>query len=203
MISEGELPPMPVYVDSPLAINATEIFRKYFHYLDDETHEFMRTGKHPALTFTSLSYTHSVEESKAINYSEMPSVIIAASGMCEAGRILHHLVHNIEDERNTICIVSWQAPHTLGRRLVEKQPIVKIFGEEVPLKAEVATINGLSAHAGQDMLVKYAASAANEHLKEIYLVHGDAEAAVPLLEKLHGIGFNNVHYPERMEVAEL
>ena len=203
MISEGELPPMPVYVDSPLAINATEIFRKYSHYLDDETHEFVRTGKRPALTFPGLSYTRSVEESKAINYSETPSVIIAASGMCEAGRILHHLVHNIEDERNTICIVSWQAPHTLGRRLVEKQPIVKIFGEEVPLKAEVATINGLSAHAGQDMLVKYAASTANEHLKEIYLVHGDAEAAAALLEKLHGIGFNNVHYPERMEVAEL
>lgn len=202
MIREGELPRMPVYVDSPLAINATEIFRKYPEYFDDETHEFMSSGQHPALTFPGLSYTRTVEASKAINASKTPSVIISASGMCEAGRILHHLIHNIEDERSTICIVSWQAPYTLGRRLVERQPKVRIFGEEKPLRAEVAIVNGLSAHAGQDFLVKYAEKAHTEKLKDIFLVHGDEDAATTLKENLSTKSIRNVHYPERMTVVE-
>jgi metallo-beta-lactamase family protein len=202
MIREGELPAMPVFVDSPLAINATEIFRKYPEYFDDETHEFMSSGQHPALTFPGLSYTHSVEASKAINASKTPSVIISASGMCEAGRILHHLIHNIEDERNTICIVSWQAPNTLGRRLAERQPKVRIFGDEVSVRAEIAIVNGLSAHAGQDVLVQYAEQAVTEKLKDIYLVHGDEDAATALTENLSIKGILNVHYPERMTVVE-
>jgi metallo-beta-lactamase family protein len=202
MIREGELPRMPVYVDSPMAINATEVFRKYPDYFDDETHEFMSSGQHPALTFPGLSYTRSVEASKAINISKTPSVIISASGMCEAGRILHHLIHNIEDERNTICIVSWQAPNTLGRRLAERQPRVRIFGDEVPVRAEIAIVNGLSAHAGQDLLAKYAEQAVTDKLKDIYLVHGDEDAATALKENLSRKGINNVHYPERMNVVE-
>jgi metallo-beta-lactamase family protein len=202
MIREGELPAMPVYVDSPLAINATEIFRKFPEYFDDETHEFMSSGQHPALTFPGLSYTRSVEASKAINASKTPSVIISASGMCEAGRILHHLIHNIEDERNTICIVSWQAPNTLGRRLAERQPKVRIFGDEVSVRADIAIVNGLSAHAGQDLLIKYAEHAVTEKLMDIYLVHGDEDAATALKENLSIKGIRNVHYPERMTVVE-
>ncbi|MBM3138188.1 MAG: MBL fold metallo-hydrolase, partial [Chloroflexi bacterium] len=175
---------------------------KYPEYFDDETHEFMSSGQHPALTFPGLSYTRTVEASKAINASKTPSVIISASGMCEAGRILHHLIHNIEDERSTICIVSWQAPYTLGRRLAERQPKVRIFGEEKPLRAEVAIVNGLSAHAGQDFLVKYAEKAHSEKLKDIFLVHGDEDAATTLKENLSTKGIRNVHYPERMTVVE-
>ncbi len=201
MISAGELPRIPVFVDSPLAINASEIFMKYPDYYDDETHDFMRTGRHPALTFPGLKYTRAVAESKAINARDDPMVIISASGMAEAGRILHHLIHNIEDARNTICIVSWQAPHTLGRRLAERQKRVRIFGEEVQVRAEIATIGGLSAHGGQTMLLDYAQSANANGLKQIYLVHGDAKPAQILMEKMRERGIGKVHFPERGEIA--
>jgi len=202
MISDGELPGMPVFVDSPLAINASEIFQKHPDYYDDETHEFMRTGRHPALTFPGLQYTRRVEESKAINERDDPMVIISASGMAEAGRILHHLIHNIEDKKNTICIVSWQAPYTLGRRLAERQKRVRIFGEEVEVKAEIATIGGLSSHAGQYKLLDYAEAANQNGLKHIHLVHGDADAAKVLMEKMRERGITKVSFPERGEVAE-
>ncbi|HEY60104.1 MAG TPA: MBL fold metallo-hydrolase [Anaerolineae bacterium] len=202
MVSEGSLPRLPVFVDSPMAINATEVFRKHIDYFDDETHEFMRTGKHPALTFEGLKYTRSVAESKAINEIDQPMVIISASGMAEAGRILHHLVRNIEDPKNTVVIVSWQAPHTLGRRIAERQKYVRIFGEEHPLRAEVATIGGFSAHAGQDMLLRYA-QATKSTLKGLFLVHGDPKAAGVFREKLAENGFTNVHYPQQGEVMEI
>ena len=203
MISDGEIPRIPVFVDSPLAINASEIFRAHPEYYDDETHEFMRTGHHPALDFPGLRYTRPVAESKEINEMDEPMVIISASGMAEAGRILHHLIHNIEDPRNTICIVSWQAPYTLGRRLAERQPKVRIFGEEVEVKAEIATIGGLSAHAGQDFLLDYAQSAADNGLKHIFLVHGEEDAASILMRKMKDRGIQPVSFPEYGEVAEL
>jgi len=130
-------------------------------------------------------------------------VIISASGMAEAGRILHHLIHNIEDARNTICIVSWQAPYTLGRRLAERQKRVRIFGEEVAVRAEVATIGGLSAHGGQRMLLDYARAADGNGLKNIFLVHGDEKPAQVLMEKMHEEGINNVRFPERGEIVEI
>jgi len=202
MITEGELPRIPVFVDSPLAINATEIFMKYPDYFDDETHQFMQTGRHPALNFPGLKYTRKVEESKAINLMDEPVVIISASGMAEAGRILHHLIRNVEDPKNTICIVSWQAPHTLGRRIVERRKTVRIFGDEVRLRAEVATIGGLSAHGGQLMLLDYAQAAAANGLKQIFLVHGDEKPAQALTEKLQAVGIAQVSYPDRGEVVE-
>jgi metallo-beta-lactamase family protein len=201
MIADGELPRIPVFVDSPLATNATDIFKKHPDYFDDETHEFMQTGHHPALSFPGLSYTRSVEESKTINQMDEPMVIISASGMCEAGRILHHLAHTIEDPRNTVCIVSWQAPNTLGRRLAERQPVARIYGEEFRVRAEVATIGGLSAHGGQDMLVRYAQAASANGLKQIYLVHGEEAPAQILTEKLAEAGITLVRYPDRGEVA--
>jgi len=203
MISAGELPRMPVFVDSPLAINATEIFMKYPDYYDDETHAFMRTGRHPALTFPGLKYTRAVAESKAINRRDEPMVIISASGMAEAGRILHHLIHNIEDPRSTICIVSWQAPHTLGRRLAERRKKVRIFGEEVDVRAEIATIGGLSAHSGQAMLLDYAESANANGLKQIFLVHGDEKPAGILIEKMRERGIKNVRFPEYGDMVEI
>lgn len=203
MITERELPRIPVFVDSPLAINATEIFQKYPQYYDDETHEFERTGKHPALTFPGLRYTRPVSESKEINEMDEPMVIISASGMAEAGRILHHLIRNVEDDRNTICIVSWQAPHTLGRRLADRQKKVRIFGDEVTVRAEISTIGGLSAHAGQRKLVEYAKAANSNGLKQIYLVHGDEKPAHILMEKMREHGIKNVNFPDRGEVVEI
>lgn len=203
MITEEELPRIPVFVDSPMAIDATQIYKKYPQYYDDETHEFTRTGTHPALMFPGLKYTRPVEESKAINDMHEPMVIISASGMAEAGRILHHLIHNISDPKNTICIVSWMAPDTLGRRLAERQKSVPIFGEQVRVRAEIATIGGLSAHGGQDMLLEYAQAAAHNGLKQIYLVHGEEQPAAALMEQMHAHGIQQVSYPERGEVVDL
>ncbi len=203
MISDGEIPHIPVFVDSPLAVNASEVFRKHPDYFDDETHQFMQTGHHPALDFQGLRYTHSVDESKEINEMKEPMVIISASGMAETGRILHHLAHNIEDSRNTICIVSWQAPDTLGRRLAERQPKVRIFGEELNVRAEVATIGGLSAHAGQTMLLNYAKSANQNGLKHIFLVHGEEEPANILMGLMKDANIQSVSYPDYGEMVEI
>jgi metallo-beta-lactamase family protein len=172
MVSFGDIPVIPVYVDSPLAVNATDIFRKHAKDFDDEAKEFTKAGQNPALVFPGLIYTRSVEESKAINDQKGPLIIISASGMAETGRILHHLKNNIEDSNNTILIVSWQAPYTLGRRLADRDKEVSIFGESYRVRAQVETIGGLSAHAGQDLLLRYAQST-RRNLKKVILVHGE------------------------------
>ncbi len=196
MIENHDIPKIPVFVDSPLAINATEIFRAHPECFDKETREFIRLDKHhSALGFDLVTYTRSVEESKAINRHRGPAVIISASGMAETGRILHHLRNNINDPRNTILIVSWQAPNTLGRRLAERETKVKIFGETFYRKAEIATIGGLSSHAGQTFLVEYA-RAVQDQVKHVFLVHGEARGAKPLMEKLAQAGMKNVSFPE-------
>lgn len=203
MIDNGDLPPIPVFVDSPLAVNVTDIFRAHPECFDAETREFMRTDKHQAaLGFDTLTYTRSVEESKALNHRKEPMVIISASGMAEVGRILHHLRNNIEDRRNTVLIVSWQAPHTLGRRLADRVKSVKIFGEKYTRRAEVATIGGLSAHAGQTFLLEYAL-AAKDSVKKIFLVHGEPKSAQALRQKMSEAGLERTMFPEPHTVVEI
>ncbi len=194
MMQKKEIPRVPVYVDSPLAINASQIFNEHPECMDAETLADIRARGHDALDFKEITYTRSVKESKAINEYRKPAVIISASGMAEAGRILHHLRNNIGDSRNTILIVGWQAPHTLGRRLAERQTKVKIFGETFFRQAEVATIGGLSAHAGREMLVEYA-SAVKEQVRTVFLVHGEERGAHPLKKALEKQGFKDVRYP--------
>jgi metallo-beta-lactamase family protein len=203
MIDHGDIPRVPIFVDSPLAINVTEIFRNHPECFDKDILAFMESDPHgSAFGFDLLTYTRSVEESKAINKLDTPAVIISASGMAEVGRILHHLRNNIEDERNTVLITSWMAPHTLGRRLAEGKERVKIFGETHQVRAEVAAINGLSSHAGQDFLIEYA-SAVQDQVKSIFLVHGEEKPAMALTEKLHEAGIPNVHYPELGDRVEI
>jgi len=202
MINDGSISRIPVFVDSPLAVNATEIFEKHPECFDKETHEFIRTHRHPALEFNGLTYTRSVEESKALNDRHDPMIIISASGMAEAGRILHHLRNNIEDPRNTVLIVGWQAPYTLGRRLAEREKRIKIFGEAFTRRAEVATIGGLSAHAGQDMLVEYALTV-KDQVKKVFLVHGEEKSAMALKEKLAEEQLSQVYYPELHSSVEI
>jgi len=203
MIEAGEIPPVPVYVDSPLAVNVTDVFRLHPECFDEETREFIRTDKHrDALGFNKLIYTRSVEESKALNYRKDPMIIISASGMAESGRILHHLRNNIGNQRNTILIVSWQAPYTLGRRLADREQFVKIFGETYERRAEVATIGGLSAHAGQDFLVEYTRQVRNQ-VRQVFLVHGEPKAATALTEKLRETGLRNIAYPLMREEFEI
>jgi len=203
MMSNGEIPKIPVFVDSPLAVSASEVYRRHPECYDAETWAFISEHRHPALDFDQLTYTHSVDESKALNFRKDPIIIISASGMAEAGRILHHIKNNIGDERNTILIVSWQAPHTLGRRLADREKEVRIFGETYYRKAQVETINGFSAHAGQGGLVKYASSVAGQ-AQRIILIHGEADAAEKLQEKLKGVpNMPPIHFPERKTSFEL
>jgi metallo-beta-lactamase family protein len=202
MISEGIIQPVPVYVDSPLAVEASKIFRDYPEYFDTETNAFIREYHHPALDFKGLTYIASVEESKALNDKQGPMVIISASGMAETGRILHHLKNNVENPKNTILIVGWQAPDTLGRRLVEGTKDVLIFGQSYKVRATVETINGLSAHAGQGLLLKYA-GAVKGRAKKIYLVHGEEDAATAFMQKLDENGIGPYEYPVRSETVEI
>ncbi len=203
MINQGELPSLPVYVDSPLAVNVSEIFRQHPECFDEEARQFILDDRqHDLFGFRRLTYIRSVEESKALNERHEPMVIISASGMAEAGRILHHLKNNIEDVRNTILIVSWQAPNTLGRRLAEREQRVRIFGEEYSRRAEVVTIGGYSAHAGQPFLLKYAKATADQ-AKRIFLVHGEPKAASALLDKLSENGIRRVDYPTLHQTVHL
>ena len=202
MMFRGEVPLMPVYIDSPLAVNASDVFKRHPECLDNETRKFVEESRHPALDFKMLTYVRSVEESKALNERKDPMIIISASGMAESGRILHHLRNNIGNPRNTVCIVSWQAPHTLGRRLADREQQVKIFGEPFDVHAQIATIRGLSAHAGQDLLAKYALGV-KETVRKVFLVHGEPKQAGILTELLHDRQMQNIYYPEMHSSAEL
>jgi metallo-beta-lactamase family protein len=202
MMDRGEIPRVPIFVDSPLAVEASKVFIQHEECYDEETRAFIREDRHPALSFDMLTYVKSVDESKALNDRKDPMVIISASGMAETGRILHHLKNNIENARNTVLIVSWQAPYTLGRRLADREKQIKIFGEVYERRAEVATIGGFSAHAGQDMLVEYAASV-KKQVKRVYLVHGEQGPAMALKEKLNERQIRQVAYPELHSSAEI
>jgi metallo-beta-lactamase family protein len=203
MIDKGDIPKLPVFVDSPLAINVTDIFRQHSECFDTETLTFMSQDPHgSAFGFDLLQYTRSVEESKSINTYDGPVVIISASGMAETGRILHHLRNNIDNPNNTILITSWMAPHTLGRRLLEGAKTVKIFGEKHSVQAEVERLDGLSAHAGQSALVDYA-TAVKGRVKKVFLVHGEEKPAQTLMQKLSAAGMDEVHYPEMGDEVEI
>ena len=202
LFDEGRLPVVPIYVDSPLAVNASDIFRQHAECFDTETLNHLKAHEDP-FGFNRLVYVRTVEESKKLNNIRSSCVIISASGMCEGGRIVHHLANNIEDPKNTILIVGYQAEHTLGRRLVEKAPEVNIFGDVHKLNAEVVVLNSFSAHAGQDELVEYIGSADGKQLKQVFLVHGEMAQSEKLAEVLQTKGLKNVQIPARGEKAEL
>ena len=201
MTDEGSLPNVPVYVDSPLAVNASDIFKKHPECFDAETLAQIHNG-HPALEFKNLTYIHSLDASKALNERKDAMIIISASGMAEVGRIVHHIRWNIENPKNTIMIVSWQAPYTMGRRLADREDRINIFGETLRVRAEIATIGGLSAHAGQDLLTEYALGVKNS-VQKVFLVHGEPRGALPLKEKMETQGMKNIFYPKMNEFAEI
>lgn len=203
MTEKGELPAkLDVFVDSPLAIDATSVYRMHPEAYDPEAAEMLMTDSdRDIFGFRKLRYTRDVNDSKALNFLREPALIVSASGMAESGRVLHHLKNNIEDPRNTILIVGFQAPNTLGRRLVEKQRRVKIFGEDYDVKANVVTINGLSAHADRSELIAWAGNL-NPPPRQTFLVHGDPEAAFALADGLQSqLGFQNVQVPELGQIV--
>jgi metallo-beta-lactamase family protein len=199
LFQEGALPRVKIYVDSPLAIDATHAYRDHPECYDAETLHMLEQGTQ-VFGFDWLSYTRSVEESKALNTLKGPAVVIAASGMCEGGRILHHLKNGIGNPANTVLIVGFQAEHTLGRRLVEKAEVVKIYGEAYEVRAQVAKINGFSAHADRDELATYAKHIPG--LKQVFIVHGEEQASLGLAAYLDQIKIK-AHVPKPGEVVEL
>jgi metallo-beta-lactamase family protein len=190
-----KVPTVPVYVDSPLTVKLTDVFKMHPECYDKKTYARL-VGGDPPFEFDGLHYVSDKEESKAIAAQPGPCIIIAASGMCEAGRILHHLREGVEDQRNTILIVGFQAQHTLGRRIVEHHREVKVFGVMRRLAAEVAVLNGFSAHADQNELVAFAeAVRAQGKLRQVILVHGEPPAQAALTSKLAEQGFPTVIAP--------
>ncbi len=196
-----QLPRVPVYVDSPLATNVSNVFKKHQDCFDEAARKVLEHDD-DLLGFDKLTYTKDVEESKMINVRNEPCIIISASGMCEVGRILHHLKNNIEDARNTVLIVGYMAQNTLGRKLVEKWPVVKIFGEEYRVNADIVVMNAFSAHADHNDLVKYVKQA-NQRLKGVFLVHGEEKAGEALAEALLADSVAGVKIPEVNETIEL
>lgn len=182
LVRQKKIEPLPVYVDSPLAVNLTHVFKSHPECYDFETLQFLEKHGDP-FGFEMLRYTQSVEESIALNDTPGPMIIISASGMCEAGRILHHLRNNIESPQNTIVIVGFMAQHTLGRRLVERREEVKIFGVMRPRRARVEILDGFSAHAGQGELIDYA-KMAGPQTQKVFLVHGEPPAQKALAAEL-------------------
>ena len=172
----------PVYVDSPLAISATEIFRENANLFDEETQKLIQGGDNP-LEFPGLQFTRTADESKALNEKNESAIIISASGMCEVGRIKHHLKHHLWDPNSTILFVGYQAQGTLGRKLVEGEKKVKIFGEEIAVNARIKYIEGYSGHADQEWLLNFIYSFITKP-KHIFLVHGEAEGQEILKEKI-------------------
>lgn len=201
MYEEHRLSGIPIYVDSPLAVNASQIFKQHPECYDPEMLEMVEQG-HPALDFGPLTYIKTLDESKALNERKDPMIIISASGMAEVGRVVHHIRWAIENPNNTIMIVSWQAPGTLGRRLAEREPFVRILGDTFPVRAEIATIGGLSAHAGQDLLIEYALRVKGK-ARNVFLVHGEPKIAAALIEKLDEKKMPRVFYPDLHASAEI
>ena len=200
--NEDRLPPIPVFVDSPLAINATGIYLAHPECFDQELLTYMESDDDP-LGFERLSYTRDVRKSKAINEMRVPMVIISASGMCEAGRILHHLRNNIEDPRNTVMIVGYCADHTLGKRIVERRPRVRIFGEEHELRAEVVVMNSYSAHADEPGMLAFLGHQDRDRLRRLFLVHGAPERQQALAAALDREGYRDVVIPDHGESFDL
>ena len=192
---------VPVYVDSPLAISATEIFRQNTDLFDDDVKEAMERGDNP-LEFPGLKFTKTADESKLLNASNESSIIISASGMCEVGRIKHHLKHNLWNPNNTILFVGYQAPGTLGRKIVDGAKEVTIFGEEIAVNARVEYIEGYSGHADQEWLLNFVYSFITKP-KHIFLVHGEPEGQLELRDKIIETTNIPVTIPEFGEIYSL
>lgn len=192
---------VPVYVDSPLAISATEVFKKNTELFEDEIQEKIKRGDNP-LEFNGLQFTQTADESKALNEDYRPAIILSASGMCEVGRIKHHLKHNLWNPNSTILFVGYQAPGTLGRSIVEGAKKVKIFGEEIAVNARVEYIEGYSGHADQTWLLNFVYSFTNPP-KNIFLVHGEPEGQEVLKQRIEETSECKVIIPEFGDSFEL
>ena len=194
LANEGKLPPIPIYVDSPLAINVTEIFRMHPECFDQELTKYMMTDPNP-FGFNNLHYTRDVEESKKLNNKDEPCVIISASGMITGGRIKHHVLNHIENPRNTILMVGYAAPQTIGGQLRNGNEEIRIFGQKLQVKAEVKIMDSFSAHGDYKEMANYLSNQDKEKLKKLFLVHGELNSQQSFKNYLEQQGFQNIYIP--------
>ena len=188
LYDEGTLKDVPVYVDSPLASNVTEVFRRHPECFDEETYKVFTEGD--PFNFPNLHYVADSEESKSLNDRPGPMIIMSASGMCEGGRVTHHLIHTIENDRNMIIITGFQARGTLGRKILDRAPKVSIFNDEFEVRAKTYFMGGLSAHADGEDLLQYVKNAQNGRLKKVYLVHGEIEESQAIQQKIQTLNIS-------------
>ena len=200
LLKEKKIRPIPIYVDSPLACNITDVFLNNSEVFDAQAQALLAKNA-DIFGIKSIHYVRTSEESKQLNFSKEPMIIISTSGMCESGRILHHLRNNIKDERNTIVVVGYMARNTLGKRIVERHKRVKIFGESFELRCEVEVINAFSAHADKNELVDYALKTQGR-LKKIFIVHGDMDQSEALSLELKAKGLRP-YIPKKFETVAL
>jgi len=203
LFDQNRIPEIPIYVDSPLAVNATNVFRAHPECFDRGTYRvFLQNGEDP-FGFKRLTYTHTVEESKALNEMNEPMIIISASGMAEGGRILHHLANNVGNSKNLVLFVGYAAENTLARKIMDGEKVVNIFGEKYVINCKVKKMDYFSGHADQGELIDYLRLNPKNRLKNIFLVHGEESEAKPLQEKLLQEGYSNVHFPASGEKYEI
>ncbi len=186
LYEDGVLKDLPVYIDSPLASNVTEVFRRHPECFDKETFKIFKEGD--PFNFPNLHYVADTDESKSLNDRSGPMIIMSASGMCEGGRVTHHLIHTMGDANNMIVLTGFQARGTLGRKILEREPKVYIFNDEFELRAQTYFIGGLSAHADGDDLLEYVKQSSNGRLKKVYLVHGEIEESQALQKRIEQLG---------------
>ncbi len=203
LMQSKEIPQMPVYVDSPLATNITEIFRAHPECFDEETEQLlMQDGGDDPFGFNMLRYTRSTEESKKLNNIRRPAIIISASGMCEGGRVLHHLRRNIGDPNTTVLFVGFQAENTLGRKRLRGDKTARIYGEEHEVRARMEKIDGYSAHADEGELLDFINAIPNRP-KHVFVVHGEPDATAAMATGLARLGIEDIAIPERGERFEV
>lgn len=203
LFDQGRIPDLPIFVDSPLASKATEVFRRYPDYLDRETGRIFLEGKIDPFGFSRLTYVRRAEDSKALNNLNYPHIIISASGMAEGGRILHHLANNIGNSKNLILFVGYAARNTLARRIMDGEPTVKIFGEEFDVKAQIKSMDCFSAHGDRRDILEYVKHSPPEKLKHLFLVHGEVEQAESLIDAFRSQGYPNVNFPHPLSSYEI
>nr|CAI78693.1 predicted exonuclease of the beta-lactamase fold involved in RNA processing [uncultured Gammaproteobacteria bacterium] len=195
LYDQNRIPEIPVFIDSPLAVHATDVFRKYAAYYDREAFRIFLAQHNDPFAFQMLKYVESTEESKRLNGLAFPHIIISASGMAEGGRILHHLANNIENPKTLILFVGFAAKETLARKIMDGNETVKIFGEEHRVKARVKILQNFSAHGDRRDIIEYVKMSSPAKLKNLFLVHGEPDQAIPLRDAFQSMGYQNVQYP--------
>jgi len=203
LFSNNRIANLPIFVDSPLATGATEVFRMHPECFDRETYRIFLQNHLDPFGFGRLTYIRDVEEFKRLNTYNKPCIIISASGMAEGGRILHHLANNIQNKKNMVLFVGYAAQHTLARRLMDGEKVVRIFGEKHKVRCKIKSMDAFSAHADRRELLDYFEFLPPERLKQVFLVHGEADQALPLRDALRSKGYKNVHFPAPGQVFSL